>query len=1779
MEKILKQIRANIQMMKKDLDTIEATARVILDCAQSNKFISKNTIDTMVKSLNNHIKLKELCDSLYDTIGENIDGFTTIAAFESKIEEIEKKSVKNMAHMFYELHSENKDIEFLLNEEKQKLDKILENATDEDDLESMVSDYIAFADAVNTLDKITPEKVLTIMQNMMETFGSTLVMHAFVKRDIYIESNATEKFTTELKMENLENIETKDMNSVNDLSASNKDEEKTDLIILLERNQAIIPEKYDFGMISLDVSVKEERKVGFKEFRNDIGRSINPKLSNQIIKKIVQEEYVNELALRDQFKETYLETIIAYLVDKGYLRKYKLMGKGEFYCASLRLEKALMCKEVQSSLQLKGYSNEERIPLEDRASFVSCRLGYTILRQKRMSIAGIKKYSAMLKSMAELIAVNLIVNDRFNDVLIACNWTDYSEVPSFETTLQECFNEKFSPDHLIVASVNREYAKRFAASFAEYIKYKKENVYFLSYEDDCLFMLSDAVKVDFADIWSIKEEMGSESGTIIEKNEREESKKIEISEISTTQKISSVSDISVAKEEKEIENDGAEELAASDENVLSEDEIILDEKEMTEKQTIEEKIDIDQLLRDAVNMINDGKLYCALSYLYANSKNNSEVYNIWRNFAYAINDPIKSCRYSSTKMYDVYLSESSILHDYLFVAASLRTFFYNHVEYDYEMKQLYESNINHLGVVNESMNLKNAFRTLVLFKEVVHKGINEYADYRMKDNVALEKNIVEVRTRAKQFYDERINGHIKENAAQKRFVETKKIIFDKEADIAQYLWAIIDEDRELYPVIKDYICETFMKESSEANIVNIDTEKLDVFMDNAWKSAGKNMRNAMKSSDLMSSLRRNLKNIILTAVSIMCDYLSYSSRFISGDDDEGLLRYKKEREKLIFDLSSAKSDFEKKIKILDGQEKAGCIILIRTLNELVRRLDGSYSDDEYKYFYIDFLRADRVLLDNNFIPVMDMNFKIPKGLGIADRIFDHSTMTLGSLEERLEEIFVYHGDDFGSAALIIEYLGDRGVGLVKQKNYDIEESIAYGKRGAQKTKQEFIEDLELMQSYGQIDNTVDNKKDMFLQIVNNTYNFCYENNNFGFFRSVKDSIIEQIKEEAKKFKDSLVKELADYRNEISQKMDSEEILKRLEDVQKVLDEQNYTVAQDLLSRIKKGEIETNIEILPKDYLTDFIEQYDNNVSRTADSSKSLITFISHKLKNAQNKDTTGGRRLIENWPKAGRSLDEDKLRTLLQLLGFNVDVVRKDNRIGKIDNYKIKLKRLENGRKMNYKHPIAAFGSIAAQDDFRVAFLPGKTDADRLIMIMKELGNSKHTILIVDYAIALPDRRKLARKIKEKCPTKVFGVIDRVMIMYLAENYNESYINQMLMSIMIPFSYVQPYVWESGNVMPPEIFMGRDKELKDIESPTGINIVYGGRQLGKSALLKMARNDIDHDENGRRAIYVDIKGKGYRESAHKIGQALYDEKVLDKDFEGDNWDDLAREIKRRLNDEEHPIPYLLLLLDEADAFIESCKEVNYSPLDNLKDIQNIGTGRFKFVIAGLRNIVRFTKSALGNNSVLTHLGHTTIKPFDYTEARELLEKPLYYLGLRFPKDKEALISLIFASANYFPGLIQLYCAKLVEAMTKGDYAGYDENDVPVYIVEQEHIKKVLAEDGFLQQVREKFEITLRLDEDDYYYIIALLLAMLYHETGYSSGCTANDILTEGEAYGIGKIKDAELDKIQVYMEELCELNVLRRLADDRYVFNRYNFFQMMGSRSEVEDKLLEYMGD
>ncbi len=1174
-----------------------------------------------------------------------------------------------------------------------------------------------------------------------------------------------------------------------------------------------------------------------------------------------------------------------------------------------------------------------------------------------------------------------------------------------------------------------------------------------------------------------------------------------------------------------------------------------------------------------------GKAYCAAAYLKACAMENKEWEPMYRRLAYAVNDPMEPCNYQSDEVITLFGSDRTPFTDDLMAAAAVRTLLFDNV--DYRTQGLLEA-VKLCQVVPETEGFSDLLFDLMQFKQATRKGVDAYADYRRQNRVETERKLERVRQEARDAYAKYAENVVREKKMQKRFIATKERIFDQENELVFLLKMVKDNDRSYLGSMQEYLREHVLKDGAFIDKSNISQEKIDEMIDDAWNESERDVTRVKKTTSLMGSLRNNLYVSIVKVADILCRYVQCMESLSDESEDEGRREYVKIRKQLLKNANLAIAAICRQrdcVNDLSGQ--AGLSVVEDVLREFSGRLEGIYPMEGNKYFYVDFLRSDHVLLDDGYLPELQRSFDDAAHNSAFARILAHAAMELPTMEERIREAF-NGGDDLHSARLLDNCLKERiGKSVIEENQYDYRQSVKYAEAAAKQQMEAFQANLELAQSYGQIDD--EEKKEKILQTVGHWYEYAKETENFGVFRRVKDYWEKKIHEYALPRKAQLERELDGI---IEEMVETPGLEARTGKIRQMIDLQNYTVAEDMLNRLRRGEPEdadAMRSLFERDYLKDFLENYDRYYERVSEGKYSLQKLLGHQYNFPHNKEERSGALLVWNWVSNLSANDEEKLKTLLDTLGFPVEKVERIPQVQvgsrKIDNYTISLRRPPNGKKANYRHPISSFGSEAVQSGFRVACLFGRYDANALIEWFKEMGNAKNTIVLLDWALDLPTRRRLARKVREELQGKVFGVIDRVLLMYLIKHYDIMHINQMLMALMMPFAHCQPYVWESSQVMPPEIFMGRKKELKEIEDSQGVNIVYGGRQLGKSAMLKMARNDIDRNENNDRAILVDIKDLDYEKAARKISQTLTDEGFFERDVDTSDWDELARAVKQRLQSSSASyIPYFLLLLDEADAFIESCGEDGkFHPFDALKDIQSIGTGRFKFVIAGLRNVIRFNRDkALSGNTVLPHLKSLTVKPFQMAEARELLEVPLYYLGLRFPKGSESLISLILASTNYFPGLIQFYCAKLIEAMTT-NYAGYNESSTPIYEISEQHIKTVLKDEGFRDQIRQKFDITLKLGNDKYYYAIALLIAYLYHENDNDDGYSMEDLRVAAADFDIRIITDISSENLASLLEDLCELNILRKTAKGKYLFTRYTFFQMMGSLDEVENKLLGIM--
>ena len=355
--------------------------------------------------------------------------------------------------------------------------------------------------------------------------------------------------------------------------------------------------------------------------------------------------------------------------------------------------------------------------------------------------------------------------------------------------------------------------------------------------------------------------------------------------------------------------------------------------------------------------------------------------------------------------------------------------------------------------------------------------------------------------------------------------------------------------------------------------------------------------------------------------------------------------------------------------------------------------------------------------------------------------------------------------------------------------------------------------------------------------------------------------------------------------------------------------------------------------------------------------------------------------------------------------------------------------------------------------------------------------------------------------------------------------------------------------------------------------------------MGKSAILYRVEQEVHKPKESIYAVYCSIKDMNAAEAVRHIVLSMRRKNVPDVEHISleASWADMCFGINVILT--EHPELKLMLLIDESDILLGKDKETNYSALSAIKRVQDALGNRFKYVFAGLHNVMRLHHNeALANNSDMPKMGFINIKPLDYAEAETLLKKPLSYMGFMFNESEEqqALISMILSTTNYYPGLIHYYCASLLN--TFGDGHTEPAPTKPPHELDNKLILKLLQKKEFMEQTKQKFMMTLGIDKDEhqYYSILAYLMAYCYDENeSQVNGVSVDEICEAAEMTDISVISKLESTQVETLLDELCELNILysaHGFVPKRYVFSRPAFKDMLGTQDDVMEALLNYIG-
>lgn len=1144
-------------------------------------------------------------------------------------------------------------------------------------------------------------------------------------------------------------------------------------------------------------------------------------------------------------------------------------------------------------------------------------------------------------------------------------------------------------------------------------------------------------------------------------------------------------------------------------------------------------------------------------------------------FAYAMDDPALDAKYLCSHLLEVYpeTQGTDLANDALMLGSFFRMFFTQDIQLEpYSV----DANLLAGNLLYERISIlkRAAFVLVESFKRVL-RGFDGLLLISLIDGDNIRSKIEDVRRQARTLIDAKYEACNVENGWLKN---TRGALFGR-GSMLRKLLDIVAEDRVGEATFVEQQLQEFRMDGVGGEGSSFSNLAIERRVDAQWQNEiakGSRQRRETLKPTSKSTIVNRIREILDVAANWAQLRLKSPAGGTINEQELSFLRGK--REELIRLLDDVQPALVA-LKTETALEKAAVHVLHQTIGEIRRCLESGRDMTFRKYFYINLLRTNHVELNQDHRPNLERGWRPIVPFGLCERIAEHIATPLPSWEDALRRIFEpsseMQGHDYGSARFISAYLAFAQPGFTWPGTYDISKNLRTAASRLDAQERSFAAQLEMAEHYGWIEDEMELAR--LRQAMEKMHIHYQENENHGFYYRAISTCLNRVQKDALVHREKYVERL-------HRLLSARGASPLLTEVEHLIGKQMYTVAQDYMDRAEKDGQQAPP---PNYFLSDagshfkkFVTSYGDLFASTRNSQKSnFAEDFKRRHRGENNTRISTGIAMLENWPLSESGVILTKLKKLFDNIGLPVE--RVDRKEG---NNHFSLTFLKGDDKINYNHPIAAFGSGMIEDGLDVFTVYGSKDATQMnIEICKTITVStcKSALFIADTALQLPERRRLAETIKrENLNTIPYVILDRVLILYLASQPKSERWDALL-RCALPFQYLNPYV-ESNVEIAPEMFIGRKMELESVVNVGGVNLIYGGRQLGKTALLHRAKAQEDQRSVGKWSVYMDIKHDDYRQAALSIYQRLQTESFLEGPEKSEiSWSELSRLIVLRINRQDRPVSKFLLLMDEADRFLKSCEQVNYEPIDCLKRIQTDTSNHFKFVLAGLHNVLRFNHKALMANSVLPQLSAKTIKPLPFREARDLLERPLSYLGFSMYEDQVSLVALILSNANYYPGLIQFYASRLVKSLRTDSYDG--EADAPPYRFNEKRILNILKGEDFSSEIRNKFLMTIGIDADEGGYYAALVYGLAYcnyHDEEQSiNGFTAGDIRSACVESLNHSIESLDEGQVRELLYELEELNILRNLAADggepRFSFNRPSFRHMLGSERDVDDKMLD----
>ena len=741
----------------------------------------------------------------------------------------------------------------------------------------------------------------------------------------------------------------------------------------------------------------------------------------------------------------------------------------------------------------------------------------------------------------------------------------------------------------------------------------------------------------------------------------------------------------------------------------------------------------------------------------------------------------------------------------------------------------------------------------------------------------------------------------------------------------------------------------------------------------------------------------------------------------------------------------------------------------------------------------------------------------------------------------------------------------------KDERYTVcEEQIKEAAAAADLYTVHFNDELELAYTYYRINET---EKETLSGMMKQYQSYFYEIGDFACWRN----FLGALKQQLFYFEEGRKKELSD---RLTVKLDADPGAPLLQKARQLLEEENnFAVTEEYLNRYESGQRDLDYTVTPDfNYFSEFLSpDVFNPLFQECKrwKGKALRTFGWWYLENRLPKEWTNRLRestkdLISHWPTGKNTANAEQVKALLCRLGIAaIDAVAETGKKEEI--WDVTVQPTAKGL-ADYLHPIAAFGT-KMKSPLHVIFLYGNHTERQLVDTVTSLNLGSISLVFIDLPIDVAQRRYIGEIFHtQKTGRNPFLLVDQVLFLYLAGHQETERLPAML-QCTLPYTTYQPFLRDGGSTA-DEMFCGRTLELNNIIDPNGACVVYGGRQLGKTALLERAESCCSKPQDHAFAIYSTIRWKSTE--ADVVDTLIYDINRKAKDFIALTPCQTIREMCIQLSAlfQSGKIKSMHLLIDEVDDFLGAIAQDSYQQLQPLVDLKRETKNNFKFVIAGLHNVCR-AKNATRANGIFGQLGTPLcIKPLSPIDAMQLLSRPLRYLG--FQIDQYPHLETILTNTNYYPGILQFFGYILVETLT-GQYSKYYHaaNGNPPFTLQDEQLGAVMNSADLNKSIKDKFRWSLELDPR--YFMIARCITVLYHlheddrMVGNWQGFSIREVMDVADLYQIHCLAPMSPQEYTVLMDEMVEMGILSKPTEstNRYRLRRSSFIDIIGESLDV----------